>query len=54
MHVKPSEEEVREILIWSQEKVYSYETDFEEGTYEGGVRDALCWLLGLTDSRPDE
>jgi hypothetical protein len=49
-----TEDEVRDLLAWSELHVEGETTDHEAGTYEEGVHDAVKWMLGLIHSRPDD
>lgn len=48
------ENEIFEVLEWSKTAIDADATDFEEGTYEAGVHDAIRWMLGEIKSRPGE
>ncbi len=54
MQLPVTENEVQELLAWSEEHVDGGTTDHECATYEEGVNDAVRWMLGLIHSRPDE
>ncbi|WP_420598607.1 hypothetical protein [Neptuniibacter sp.] len=51
--INRSEEEIHDVASWAEVNVIRDETEHEEGTYEQGVLDAIRWLLGVHDSRPD-
>lgn len=48
-----TENDIQEVLAWSEEHVEGETTDHECGSYEEGVHDAIKWMLGLTHLRPD-
>ncbi|MBU2967081.1 hypothetical protein Q4508_12470 [Amphritea sp. 2_MG-2023] len=54
IQVDRSDAEIFDLANWAEERVMHGETDHDDGTYEEGVRDAVRWLLGETDTRPDE
>lgn len=54
MKINRSDQDIHDLLIWCEEHIEQGSTDFEDGTYEEGVKDAVRWLLGATDSRPDQ
>lgn len=54
IQVDRSDDDIYKLASWAEERVMHGKTDHDEGTYEEGVRDALRWLLGETDIRPDE
>lgn len=54
MQIRRSPDEIHDVANWAAEHAAHGETDHEDGSYEEGVLDALRWLTGETDARPDE
>lgn len=54
MKVNRTDQDIHDLLNWCEEHIEQGSTEHEEGTYEEGVKDAMRWLLGATDERPDQ
>lgn len=51
--IRIPESELIEVQSWAAEHIAQGVTDSEERTYEEGVYEAICWMLGETSIRPD-
>jgi len=54
MRIPVEEAEVEQVLAWAHAHASLGTTEHEEGSYEEGVADAIRWMRGDINARPDQ
>jgi len=50
--IKRTQKEIDEVMNWASEGI-DEGSKFHGMSYEEGIRDAIDWITGFTDDRPD-